>query len=175
MYLISIYFDDQTNQKLQKLIHRVAEKTGNMFMLDNQVPPHITVAAMETRDEAQAIREIEICAGSLKQGVVKWVSVGTFFPQVLYVQPVLNEYLHGLSVQLNEAIRTLPETKISSVYQPFGWLAHTTIAKQLTKEQMKEAFEVLQNQFIPFEGKVVSIGIAKPNPHRDLALWKLPD
>ena len=46
---------------------------------------------------------------------------------------------------------------------------------KITKEQMQEAFAILQNQFVSFEGTVVSIGIAKPNPHRDIALWKLPD
>ena len=96
MYLISIYFDEKTNKNLQRLINRVAEKTGNAFMLDNQVPPHITIAAMETRDEKKAIVAVE-------------------------------------------------------------------------------AFAILQNQFVSFEGTVVSIGIAKPNPHRDIALWKLPD
>lgn len=175
MYLISIYFDEKTNKELQRLINYVAEKTGNTFMLDNHVPPHITVAAMETRSEVQLIEAMEACVKMLKQGTIRWVSVGTFFPQVLYVQPVLNEYLHELSVQLHETVKIVPETKISAYYAPFGWLAHATIAKQLTKEQMKEAFEVMQNQFVPFEGKVVSIGIAKPNPHRDLALWNLSD
>lgn len=175
MYLISIYFDEKTNKNLQRLINRVAEKTGNTFMLDNQVPPHITIAAMETRDEKKAIVAVEACVQKLKKGTINWVSVGAFFPQVLYVQPVLNEYLHGLSVQLNETLKILPQTKISPYYQPFGWIAHATIAKQLTKEQMQEAFAILQNQFVSFEGTVVSIGIAKPNPHRDIALWKLPD
>lgn len=175
MYLISIYFDEKTNKELQRLINHVAEKTGNTFMLDNQVPPHITIAALETRDEKMAIEAVEACVGKLRQGTLKWVSAGAFFPQVLFAQPVLNEYLHELSVQLNDAVKGLSETKISSYYKPFGWLAHTTIAKQLTKEQMQVAFELLQNLFVPFEGKVVSIGIAKPNPHRDIALWKLPD
>lgn len=175
MYLISVYFDEKTNLHLQKLMNRVAEKTGNNFMADNHVPPHITVAAMETRDENQAISALADCVKNLKTGEIHFVAVGAFFPQVLFVQPVLNTYLHGLSVQLNETLKALPETKISSYYEPFGWLPHVTIAKQLTKEQMQEAFEILQNQFVPLKGRVVSIGIAKPNPHRDLALWKLPD
>lgn len=174
MYLVSIYFDEKTNRQLQRLIDRVSEKTGNTFMSDNQVPPHITIAAMETRSEDLAIEALEKCVQRLKQGTLKWVTVGAFLPQVVFVQPVLNEYLHELSVQINETIRSLPETKINPCYEPFSWLAHTTIAKQLTKEQMQEAFEILQNQFVPLEGTVVSIGIAKPNPHRDLALWKLP-
>lgn len=176
MYLISIYFDDKTNKYLQKLIERVADATGNYFMTDNHVPPHITVAAMETRDEARAITELEkLAKEQLHKGEIRLVSVGAFLPQVIYAEPVLNEYLHELSKQLNGTIGRLPETKMSNSYNPFGWIPHCTIGKQLSKEQMQAAFEVLQNQFVPHTATVTSIGIAKPNPHRDLALWNLPD
>ena len=175
MYLISIYFDEKTNKYLQKLINQIAEKTGNHFMTENEVPPHITIAAMETREEAVAIAELEKLVSSLHKGEIRFVSVGTFLPQVIFAQPVLNEYLHELSEELNQAIIKLPDTKVSGSYQPFSWLPHCTIGKQLTEEQMGMAFEILQNQFVPFTATVTSIGIAKPNPHRDLALWKLPD
>ena len=39
MYLVSIYFDENTNKKLQQYINKVAEQTGNTFMLDEKVPP----------------------------------------------------------------------------------------------------------------------------------------
>lgn len=48
MYLISIYFDDKTNNRIQQAINQVAKKSGNTFMLDAEVPPHITVSAFET-------------------------------------------------------------------------------------------------------------------------------
>ena len=51
MFLVSIYFDKKTEEKLYILMKRVAEVTGNNFMLDNHVPPHITVAAVETKCE----------------------------------------------------------------------------------------------------------------------------
>lgn len=173
MYLISIYFDEKTDKRIRTLIKQVAEKTGNTFMIDNDIPPHITVAAMETRDEAAAIAAIEKCLSQIKQGELRWVSVGAFLPQVIYLEPVLNEYLHDLARELNEALQTLPDTKISSCYQPFSWLPHTTIGKQLTEEQMRIAFEVLQKHFVPITGCVTQIGIAKPNPHRDLKIWDL--
>lgn len=174
MYLISIYFDEKTDKQIRKLMKKVAEKTGNTFMTDNDIPPHITVAAMETRDEDAAIAAIENCLSQLKQGELRWVSVGAFLPHVIYLEPVLNEYLHGLAATLNEALRNLPDTIISTHYQPFSWLPHTTIGKQLTKEQMEMSFRVLQNQFTSMKGHAAKIGIAKPNPHRDLKVWELP-
>ena len=58
MYLVSIYFDEKTDQKIQQYIDKVAEKTGNTFMLDGQVPPHITVSAFETQNEVAVIEMI---------------------------------------------------------------------------------------------------------------------
>ena len=197
MYLISVYFDDESNRKLQQLINHVAEKTGNSFMSDNHVPPHMTVASIETKheDEVLACLEQLVVEGSFEIGrceqktslrmactldeleekceEVQWVSVGSFVPQVLYVQPVLNEYLHQMSCVLTEELGKIPETILSPYYQPFSWLPHCTIAKQLSKEQMLHGYEVLQNQFAPFSGRVTKIGIAKTNPHRDIRVWEI--
>ena len=173
MYLVSIYFDEKTNRRVQQYIDKVAEKTGNTFMLDGKVPPHITISAFETQDEAAAIESLERALARLRQGTLEWVSVGEFFPYVIFLIPVLNEYLHEMSVIVNDELSNTNGIKISPYYRPFQWLPHTTIAKKLSKEEMQIAFEVLQNSFGMFEGEGVKIGLAKPNPHRDIATWEL--
>lgn len=173
MYLVSIYFDEKTNKKIQKFINQVALKTGNRFMLDGDVPPHITVSAFEALDEEQVIETLKHVATKLKKDTLQWVSVGQFFPYVLYITPVLNEYLHDMSAQISTALSQIDGIKISPYYQPFQWLPHSTIGKTLTKEEMRIAFEVMQNSFAMFEGEVVRIGLAKPNPHRDIMSWEL--
>lgn len=173
MYLISIYFDEKTSKKIQQYINKVAEGTGNMFMLDGNVPPHITVSAFETKDEHAVIEVLDILVHKLHKGTLTWASVGQFFPYVIYIAPVLNEYLQGLSKQVYDSLSVLDEISISQYYQPFQWLPHATIGKKLSKEEMQIAFEVLQNGFGMFEGEVVKIGLAKPNPHRDIATWEL--
>ena len=173
MYLISIYFDEKTNRRIQQYINKVAECTGNTFMLDGSVPPHITISAFETQNEKAVIEALERAVARLRQGTLEWVSVGQFFPYVIFLIPVLNEYLHEISAIVNDELSNTNGIKISPYYRPFQWLPHTTIAKKLTKEQMQTAFEVLQNSFGMFEGEVVRIGLAKPNPHRDIATWEL--
>ena len=173
MYLISIYFDVKTNRKIQQYIDKVAEKTGNTFMLDGNVPPHITISAFETLNEKCAIEALEYAIEKLRKGKVEWVSVGQFFPYVIFLEPVLNQYLYDICVCVNQELSNVASIKISPYYQPFQWLPHTTIAKKLSKEEMRIAFEVLQESFGMFEGEVVKIGLAKPNPHRDIATWEL--
>lgn len=173
MYLISIYFDEQTQKQLQAHIDRVAKVTGNTFMSDNLVPPHITVGALETKCEDKLLASVDALAKELETGVIKFVSIGIFSSQVIYAQPVLNEYLHRISVDLTQELGLMEDTICSPYYQPFSWLPHCTIAKQLSKKQQVQAFEILQNSFVPIEGKVVRIGVAKTNPHRDIKMWEI--
>lgn len=173
MYLISIYFDDDAEKKLKSYIRHVAKVTRNSFMLDNHVPPHITVAAVETKHEKTLISKMEELTQKMTCGEIKFVSVGSFASKVIYVQPVLNEYLHNLSVELSNELGQIEETILSPYYQPFSWLPHCTIGKQLSKEQMQQAFEVLTSEFVPMDAHVFRIGIAKTNPHRDIKIWDL--
>ena len=173
MYLISIYFDEKTTRKMQRYIDLVAEKTGNRFMIDGQVPPHLTVSAFETRSEDEAIKVLERIAKRLWRGTLTWASVGTFFPYVLFLQPVLNAYLQGMSEIVYEELSSISDVRINVFYQPFGWLPHTTIGKTLTKEQMQSAFAILQENYGVFDSTVTKIGLARTNPHRDIKVYSL--
>ena len=101
------------------------------------------------------------------------VSVGMFFPYVMYLTPVLNAYLLELSKQIYDAVHDIPEVSINRFYQPLQWLPHITLGKTLTKEQMRLAFAVMQDSFAPMKGRITSLGLAKTNPHEDLMMWKL--
>lgn len=173
MYLLSLYFDKETEGLLQKHIERVAVKTGNLYMLDNRIPPHITIASCRDIQENKFIAEMDRLSEIWKQGIVDWVSIGSFKPHVLFVTPVLNAYLYELCVSVNKIIDQNCEIQTPSRYQPFEWLPHTTIARTLTEEQMLKGFRVLQANFEPFSGRVVKVGLAQSKPYRDVRIWEL--
>ena len=173
MYLISVYFDDTTTLKIQQYIDQIAKKTGNTFMIDNCVPPHITISSFHTKNEEQLIELLEQKIMKLNSGTVQWVSAGIFFPHVIYLMPVLNQYLHTLSLELYDCITQIENISISSCYQPFCWMPHTTIGKKLTNKEMLEAFGLLQHQFGTFTGQITRIGLAKTNPYENLAVFEL--
>lgn len=175
MYLVSIYFDKETNKRIQRYIDLVAERTGNIFMTDGKVPPHITVSAFETRDEEKVKQILEEKFAELEKGKLTWCSVGTFFPYVIYLAPVLNEYIQKTSEEIYMCLLKCEGVEISKYYRPFQWIPHSTIGKKLSREEMRTAFEVLQENFGVFEGTVTHVGLAKPNPHRDLIRVELKD
>lgn len=173
MYLISAYFDDATTKKMQNFIDEVAKITGNTFMIDGKIPPHITLLEFDTKDEAVALEIFKENVNSFKEGEVFFSSIGVFKKQVLYIEAVLNEYLHNMSCKWDELYKELPDSKRSPYYQPFGWIPHLSLGKHLTNAQMIKAFELVLSKFEPFKGKITRIGIAKTNPHRDLIVVNL--
>ena len=51
MYLISIYFDENTEKKMKGYMNQIAKKSGNFAMIEGNVPPHITVSAFAAVSE----------------------------------------------------------------------------------------------------------------------------
>ena len=70
------YFDEKTNRILQRYIDRIAEKSGNYFMIENKVPPHMTIASIEARNVDVLKPAFEDLNGKLCAGNMKVVSIG---------------------------------------------------------------------------------------------------
>ena len=103
MYLISVYFDDKSNKIISNYINKIAQKTGNTFMTDNHVPPHLTIMSVEAREEKKLTEVMEQLERSLTKGQIQMVSVGVLLPYVLYAAPVLNLYLEDMIEQVHDA------------------------------------------------------------------------
>ena len=173
MYLVSIYFDEETNKILNRYIDKLAEKTGNTFMTEHNVPPHITISQIEARSENVLIPYMAQLRGKLKAGEISIVSVGMLLPYVLYAAPTLCEYLQDLANEVYNNFCDIPETIVSRYYNPASWLPHITLGKKLSKEQLLTAVSIMQTDFAPIKAKVVEIGLAKVNPHEDVVRFEL--
>ena len=173
MYLVSVYFDKITTKRIQTLIDQIALTSGNHYMIEKQVPPHMTLSAIEARSVDLFIPTIKQLENKLYSGTIQFVTVGQLFPYVLYTMPVLNPYLQELALQINNAVSGIPETTISKYYRPQSWLPHVTLAKTLSKEEMQRAFCVVQERFSFFEAQDTEIGLAKVNPHNDVLRYAL--
>ena len=104
MYLISIYFDEKTNDRIQNYIKQIAKHTGNNVMLEGKVPPHITISAFHSYNEETALEIFRNAKKEIVSGKILFVSIGSFLPQVLYIAPVLNEYLHGIATSIYKEV-----------------------------------------------------------------------
>lgn len=173
MYLVSLYFDKESTKKAQKLIDKIALKSGNDFMTANKVPPHITVASFQSKSEEEFIKKLNEEIKKFEKGKITFASVGTFKSSVLFLMPVLNEYLHNLSASINKEISKINNVQVSKFYLPFNWMPHITIAKKLNRDQLLLGFEELEKNFSMFNGEVVKICLSKTNPYEEIMEWEL--
>lgn len=173
-YAIVCYFDEETEKVIQKLIDRVAETSGNEYMIHAKIPPHITVCSVDSQEEKQLISKMDDLMTNMDCGQVCWPSIGIFNPSVLFLTSVLNEYLHKLNQTINQKLMPVAKAGDNGNYLPFHWIPHTAIATRLTEEQLKKAFEVVQSEFTPFAGKINRFVLARSNPYKEVKIWELP-
>lgn len=168
MYLITAYFDETTNRILDRYKYKIADATGNTFMTDNKVPPHLTLSQIEARGGDILMPNFMKLDRLITSGEIYIVSVGMLLPYVLYATPVLNDYLQSTSHTVYNTMCNIPKTTISRYYTPASWLPHITLGKKLTREQMHSAISVLQTDFSPIKAQIVRLGLSQVNPHKDL-------
>lgn len=173
MYLISVYFDENTNKTIQNLINRVAKASGNTYMIDNKVPPHMTITAIQAKEPEKLITCFESLKGNIISGKINIVSPGQLLPYVMYIAPVLNEYLDKISKEIASVTENVSGVKLSKYYRPYSWLPHITIGKTLSHDEMIKAFQIMHQYFVPFEASVTEIGLARTNPHEDIVRFDL--
>ena len=140
-------------------------------MLEGKVPPHITISAFHSYNEETALEIFRNAKKEIVSGKILFVSIGSFLPQVLYIAPVLNEYLHGIATSIYKEVIQYEDVVVGERTRPFSWMPHATVGRELSEEQLKQAFEVLQKQFSPFKGEVVKIGLARTNPYTDIETY----
>lgn len=159
-YAIVLYFDDRTNAILQNMIDEIAKVTGNGYMIDNRIPPHITVGDLFAEEEP----DISDLAEKIKGGEIAFSGCGCFEPYVFYIVPEMSGYLKGCNIASSEHIKNT-EYEENRLYSPNNWKPHITLATKLDPEQLNKAFSLIDP--IPFSGRTERIALVRCNPYRE--------
>lgn len=165
-YAIVLYFDDRTNARIQNMIDKIAEATGNSYMTDNRIPPHITVGDLFAEEKPDISNLAEI----IKGGEIRFDGLGCFEPYVFYIEPEISDYLKSCNTALDEYISDT-EHEENKLYSPSNWQPHITLATKLDPEQLKRAFSLIE--LTPFTGRAEKLALAKCDPYREIECYSL--
>ncbi|MGN1369471.1 MAG: 2'-5' RNA ligase family protein [Aristaeellaceae bacterium] len=172
-YAVTIEFDQEAESKIQEMIDEVAKATGCDFIKVSKIPPHVTVAALVSDQESALIAEMESIAESMQKGAVWFANIGVFNPLVIYLGPVLNEFLQNTCRIVNERLLKYADIGNRGRYMPNQWVPHAAIAVRLTPEALKEAFEIIQAKFSAFGATAEKVVLARAEPYEEIQSWKL--
>ena len=142
-------------------------------MVANKVPPHITVADFNCADLSNVINSLEVCKDKIKRDFVYFASIGLFNPSVLFLAPVVNEFLVKSCERVNILINETTMINNNRNYLPCQWVPHSTIAAKLSSEELETAFSVTHNNFKAFGGYVTKLALVQNEPRHDIRVWNL--
>lgn len=174
-FAVTLEFDKESENKMQEMIDEVARVTGCDFMKQQNVPPHVTVCCLEGENEEVLLSEMEKIASSMRKSMVRFANIGVFNPLVIYLGPIMNEFLLNTCRTINERLLQHAEVGNKGNYLPNHWVPHAGIAVKLTPEALKEAFAIVQERFRPFDATVERIVLAKAEPYEELRGWVLKE
>lgn len=174
-YAVTLEFDKGTQTKIQELIDEVAMVTGCDYMKRFNVPPHVTVCCLEGDNTEVLLAEMEQIAASMRKSTIRFANIGVFNPYVIYLGPVMNEFLQNTCRTVNESLLKHAEVGNKGNYLPNQWVPHAGIAVKLTPEALKEAFAIVQEKFNAFGATAERIVLAKAEPYEELRAWELKE
>ena len=155
------------------MIDEVARETGCEFMVHSKIPPHVTVCALVSDDEKALLLEMEKIAGSLEKSFVWFANIGVFNPYVIYLGPVMNEFLMNTCRTVNERLLKYAQVGNRGRYLPYQWVPHAAVAVKLTPEALEKAFSLVQKKFTAFGATAQRIVFARGEPYQEIKAWEL--
>ena len=174
-YAVTLEFDRETVNKIQEFIDEVAKVTGCDYMKQSKIPPHVTVSALVSDNEEALLLEMESIAESMNRDFIWFANIGVFNPFVIYLGPVMNEFLQNICRTVNERLLQHADIGNRGRYLPNQWVPHAAIAVKLTPEALKEAFSIVQEKFSAFGATAEKIVLARAEPYEELKAWELKE
>lgn len=174
-YAVSLHFTQDVNEIILNTMSSISELTGNHFMIDNKVPPHVTIGAFHGAKETEGklIRIVEEFTKTQGSGMVRFSEIGNFNQKVLFLKPEKDEFLTTINNELHKTILPEFEAGENGYYVPEIWFPHTTLATGLNQTQFSKALELAGKISLPLEAKIDNIGFYQCSPFLELKRFQI--
>ena len=172
-YAVGLYFDSASEETLSRFTRQIAQSGANTYMLDQKIPPHITLACVCAEQPAPLIELLDENIARFNQGDIFWASLGIFMPAVLFAAPVMNGYLLDFNARVNQLLEPLGSAGENGYYLPNQWVPHTALAARMNRDELKLALNAITDDFAAFGGKAERLFLAQCDPYVERKTWDL--
>jgi hypothetical protein len=154
-YAISLFFDDDSTQNLNSLINSIAEITGNFYVVENHIPPHITLGMFKgTKDTEQKLCEFikkmnDDFKSDFLENPIALDKLDFFKNKIAFLCSAEkkdceeNSFLYKLNKNLHNLLLPNFMPACNNLYLPENYFPHCAVASGLSSIQLKK---LLQNQ-----------------------------
>lgn len=152
----------------------IAAVTGNNYMLDNSVPPHLSLGLFHAEEEKtdEMVKLFEEFAESLKSEgsnlSLNFNGPDNFADKVIFLSVARDEPLMKLNHNLHQLFLPHFEAGDNRNYLPENWVPHIALAVKLVGTQFEKGFEVAKSFPLPKTAKICSATLARCNPYNEV-------
>lgn len=162
-------FDEDTNKKF-KLINDELKKNG---LSDTSLTPHITLAAYEGVEEKELCDYIEKICSENGKVEINFNHMGLFSLEVAFLAPQVSKDLTELHCKVHEKYEDkCGEVGFKYTVKSKSWVPHATIIIDDNEEKILKSLPIINKNFEPFKGKIVSLGLYEFYPMREIKVLK---
>lgn len=172
-YAIVLYFDAVTNDTINEIIKTISVITDNTYMIDVNIPPHITIGSFLCDESDRLMAEVGDFMKDVDTFQVKFDGVGAFEPKVLFASPVKDDYLEKINLAIHEILLENFQPADNEYYTPTKWIPHCALAVRLDEKQFQQARKVEDQIQLPMIAKVEKIALARCNPYEEIKVWEI--
>ena len=169
-YAISLHFTPDVNKIITSAVKSIAEVTGNNFIIENKIPPHVTIGAFHAAkdEEAKLIQMVEDFTKSQKAGILQFTEIGNFNGKVLFLKPEKDGFLAQINTDLHSILLPEFEKAENGYYMPEIWFPHSTLATRLNQSQFEKAAKIAETIKLPLETEINEIAVYQCSPFAEL-------
>lgn len=169
-YAVSLHFTPDVNKIITSAVNAIAEVTGNHFITENKIPPHVTIGAFHAtkEDEAKLILKVDDFSKGQKADIVRFTEIGNFNSKVLFLKPEKDGFLSQINAEIHATLLPEFEKAENGYYLPEIWFPHTTLATRLNQSQFEKASKIAEHIQLPLETEINEIAVYQCSPFAKL-------
>lgn len=172
-YAVVLYFDAGANDTFKAIINDMAIAASNYYMIDVNIPPHITVGSFLSDDHVEMQSRIEEIKNHLEGFTLTFDCMKAFEPHVLFASPIKDSNLDHTNRLVHEAFLENFIPADQNNYLPENWIPHCALAVKLDRNQLDKAMAIGKRLRFPIFAEVEQIALTRCNPYREIAIWNI--
>ena len=169
-YAIELYFDPALENQVLKAWNVLARRQISTHLIEMESRPHITLFSFPSSFDPPKVEPLlKSFAAKQEPLPLSFSSIGTLpgDSNLLFLSPTPTVPLLQFQSQLCDALRK-EGVEVGAEYCLDNWIPYCSVAQQVPKARMAEAFCVLRDLKLPVSGYAVDIGLVEFSPVREL-------
>lgn len=159
-YTVALTFDSEGARKLYNMQKEIANRCGNRFVVDNVMPPHITLSLFDA--ERPPVEALRAFAAEAPPVDLTFASFGVFNNDAMtvYAAPIVTDELRALHRALQRRLEPVAASFGQNYVEP-RWAAHCTLALYLRGDERDAAVRAATETFAPMDARGVAVAVVE--------------